>query len=289
MTTPAALVQDARNLLFGTQRSAVNFLSADPTNGASIALSLDASNIVAGDYIECAFESMLVTAVSGSTLTVHRGMDGTTINTMIPVGTLVRVRPIVTDFTLFRFMQSELADLSAPMNGLYRVRTVDINISAGSANGYDLTFADATTLIKARASNRTNDWARASGVHIETSMADFTSGVGLFVSEATAGRTLRVWVRAPFGAVTTASTNVETDSGLPATATDLLVIGAAYRTMIGREAARSQFENQGDTRRAGEVPPGAQRQGLTPFVALRASRIAAEKARLDAAWPIEKD
>lgn len=284
MTSVATLVQKARFLLFGSQRDRVNFVASDPGTGGALELTLDASDIAVGDYVDCNFETMLVTAVSGTTLTVHRGMDGT-VPAAIPVGSLVRIRPVVTDNALFLDMQAELADLSSPNNGLYQVRTVDLDITT-SANGYDLTLPDATVLIKARSSDQTNDWWRPTGVTMEIGHAGFTSGVAIFL-RGQSGRTLRVWVQAPFGALSLTAP-VE-DTGLGTTATDLLAIGAAYRTAIGREFARSLFESQGDTRRAGEVPPGAQRQGLTPFVALRATRIAAEKARLDQLWRIERE
>lgn len=286
MTTIVQLVQQARFLLFGSStRDRVNFLADDlSATGTALNLTLDAQDYAVGDYIESNFESMLVTAVSSNTLTVQRGMDGT-VPASIIAGTLVRIRPIVTDYALFLDMQAELADLSSPHNGLYQVRTADLHVT-NSANGYDLGLADATKLIKARTSDQTNDWWRPTGVSMETGHVDFTSGVAIFL-RGLSGRLLRVWVQAPFGALTLTAA-VET-TGLATTAMDLLPIGAAYRTAIGREFARDIFESQGDTRRAGEVPPGAERQGLTPFVALRATRIAAEKARLDQLWRVERE
>lgn len=285
MTAVGQLVQRSRFLLFGGSRDAINFLAADPTTGPTLELANDTSGIAVGDYLESAFETMRVSAISGTTVTVHRGIEGVT-NTTIPVGTTVRIRPVTTDYALFLHMVDELADLSSPLNGLYQVKTTDITVIGNVSNGYDLPIPDATLLIRARASDMTQTWGRAYGVRLERGVADFPSGVAVFLSAYT-GRTLRVWVRCPFTPLAIAATVEST--GLDPNAFDILCIGAAYRFAIGRELVRSQFEFQGDTRRAGEVPPGAQRQGLTPFVALRATRIAAEKARLDQLWKVERD
>ena len=55
--------------------------------------------------------------------------------------------------------------------------------------------------------------------------------------------------------------------------------------MAGREIKRNFTESQGDTRRAGEVAPGAVMQSSRNLQILRQQRITAESARLDALYP----
>jgi hypothetical protein len=59
--------------------------------------------------------------------------------------------------------------------------------------------------------------------------------------------------------------------------------------MAGREIKRALTETQGDTRRAQEVPSGAANASLNGLRVQRQNRIVAERARLDAQYPIIKD
>lgn len=284
MTAIAPLVERARRMVLGSQRVQINTLTSTITpTDLSLTLALEVSNVTPGCYLDCELETMYVTALDGAVATVLRGVDGSTA-VAHTAGTVLRVNPIVSGFDIYSAMLEELADLSSPSNGLYRVSEVDLAPIA-NANLYDITgMSDVMEIIRARATDTTGQWFRVEA-RLESGMAtaDFLSGNAVRLDFYC--RRVRLWVKRPFGALDPA--NVEA-SGLAATALDLLPIGAAYRFFIPREGQRNLIERQGDTRRAEEVPTGAQRQALTPLAALRRVRIEAEKSRLDAQWPVER-
>jgi hypothetical protein len=98
------------------------------------------------------------------------------------------------------------------------------------------------------------------------------------------GYNVRVVYRSVFTMPSTVYANVSSTNLLPS-AYDLPPLGAAIRLMEGREIKRSFTEGQGDTRRAGEVAPGAILQSARGLQQMRAQRIAAEAAKLDALYP----
>lgn len=73
---------------------------------------------------------------------------------------------------------------------------------------------------------------------------------------------------------------VVTDTtGIPATALDLPPLGAAMVLLGDRESARNIINAQGETRRAEEVPPGANSSQMRTWAITRQQRIVSEAAR----------
>lgn len=283
-TSIASLTERARRLMFGSQRDVANVLTSTINDSVTtVTVNLDTQNIAAGIYIEIDFEPMLVVDVVGQVLTVVRAMDGSTAASHTQ-GARVRVDPIVTNWDLFQSMQEELVDLSSPANGLFQVVPVELT-PAGGRTYFNLdTALTPLSVIRARQEDTPGVWSKVYAQVVPGfTVGEFASTYALRLEAFAAGKKLRVWLRAIYGAITVTG-DAET-AGLTGTAAGLLSIGAAYRMTIGRELARSMYERQGDTRRANEVPPGAQRQGLTPIAALRQERISAERARLEVMWP----
>ena len=119
--------------------------------------------------------------------------------------------------------------------------------------------------------------------------SDFPSGNALFIyGSAQSGNAVRVLYKGNFTTLNSLSSGVRL-SGLPDSAWDLPPMGAAVKLMASREIKRNLTESQGDTRRASEVQAGAVANSYRGLAAIRASRIAAERARLDAQYPTLKD
>lgn len=292
-TTIAALATRARRLLIGTQRDQLDWLAADiNTTDVTLTLELGNQNLTAGQIIEIGFEPMYVKTAAGTSVTVRRAMEGSTAVAHV-TGDLVRINPTFTSWDLFRSMQEELVDLSSPQNGLYRVLTIEV-VPNVTPNVYDL--ADATTpagiaypldIVRSASVNPSADWhalEEEPELLLQMAATDAASGTGVRFTTPDVNMRTRLWVRAPYGDITVIG-NAE-DSGMMPSSVNILAVGAAFRMAIGRELARSMFERQGDTRRGEEVPPGAQRQGLTPFAALRQEMISAERARLQKMWSV---
>lgn len=296
MTLVRDVVGEARRQFMTSQRDRYNVLGADCTSAAtSITVSYDTgaqaqTAIIAGAVIEVDLESMLVTDVSTLTLTVIRGFNGSA-KKAHTAATLIKVNPILLDLDLFTAINHELRALSAPQNGLYQVGTYDFTPSGDT--GYNLPLplrgsAPILDVFAVRWKEPRGEWPRVYGWRFDrnASVSDFASGMSLEFKQGVdgAGRSHRVWYKAGFVPVESLSDDLESVSGLPETAVDIVVYGAALRAANPREIGRNLYERQGDTRRATEVPPGAQLQSGQVLRAEYRMRVSAERSRLLRDW-----
>jgi hypothetical protein len=205
--------------------------------------------------------------------------------------TLVYVNPRWSNFTILRAINEELASYSSPAHGLFRMRTVpDITFNAARF-AYDLTsVTDVIDIYDVRyeALGSTREWPRVRNWMLARNQdtTDFPSGFALtLVDSPDPGRTMRIQYKAPFGTLTTLADDVQTQTGLPATANDIPPLGAAARLVAAREVKRAFTESQPEPRSAEAVPPGANRNAAAGLLALRNQRLMEESDRLRAAYP----
>lgn len=295
MTAAQRLVDETRRLLLGGVNEQRNVLASNYVAASgTVVLTYPVTNIKAGQSVSVGLNTMYVLAVNEGTktLTVQAGQDGST-DANAASGATLRVRPRFPDFDILTALNDDLRDLSSPLNGLFRMRTVDATF-AGNTVGYDLTgvtdlidihsvrYAMTGSLGYAPRMHRT-DWR----LERNNDTDDFASGLRLEVFRGgQPGQPITVTYKAPFTSLTTLADNVETVTGLPATGIDLPPMGAALRLVVGREIKRSFTETQGDTRRAEEVPAGAAQASWRGLAALRDRRIQAEAARLQAQYGV---
>lgn len=295
MTTVAAVIERTRRHLYsGETRDERNRLSGSLTSSAvGLGLVGSAGGIAIGSTLAIDLEELYVWNVTGGTnCEVSRGEGGSTAATH-DAGATIFVNPKFSAFAVLQAINEELVDLSAPTNGLFDVGTVTLDYVAGT-DAYDLTsVADLIDVISVEydAVDGTERWRTlprsAWRLRRDMPSADFPSGLSLTVNGyAESGADMRVSYRKPFAAtLSTLAQVVETVSGIDATATDILSLGAAIRLLAGTEVARN-FLVQGDTRRADEVPPQARASQMRALQQLRSARISAEKARLYAKYPV---
>lgn len=293
MTLVSDVIERTRRHLYsGETREERNKTSASLTADAtSVGLTYEGPGIQRGAILAIDLEELYVWSASSTAATVSRGDNGTTAATHAS-GATILVNPKFSPFAILQAVNEELADLSSPVNGLFKVGTLDFTYSAGT-DTYDLTgVTDLIDILDVTydagdGSNRwprlrRGDWALARGMQT----AEFASGMSLTINGwAESGRDINIIYKAPFTALSSVSQNVETISGLPASAHDILAIGAAIRLTAGTEVSRN-FLDQADTRRADEVPPQARSSSMRSLIALRRERIDAEKARLLAKYPV---
>src|SRR5690606_33833503 len=96
---------------------------------------------------------------------------------------------------------------------------------------------------------------------------------------------LRLTYKAPSGGVGDLDDDLVSDVGAPATAMDLLALGASLRLLVGTEVERNRLDSQPDTRRAQEVPATARVQALTPFRQQHARRLNEERMAFARKYP----
>lgn len=291
MTTLAQLVEQTKRHLYSAEiRDA-----RDKLNGAIDADDTDITStnsdpaIQRGAVLAIDLEELYVEAISGSTVTVARAEGGSTAAAHAS-GTPIIINPKYSAWAIFQAINDELAGL--PGLGIYRVRTVDLTYAPGT-DAYNLTSVtdiDDILDVEFDANDGTGRWAtlprRQWLLRRDLPTSDFASGVALTVNGyVESGQTLRAAYRSGFTALTALANDVEADSGLQASAHDILPLGAAIRLTAGAEVARN-FLDQYETRRADEVPPGARSAQARGLTARYLQRIADEKARLYAKRPV---
>lgn len=294
MTTLSDLIERTRRHLYsGESRDERNRLTNTMSSSATtLAVDFDLRGIQAGSMLAIELEELYVwTADNGSSVVVERAQGGSTAATYT-AGTPVIVNPKFSDWAILGAINEELADLSAPENGLFQVDDLQVPFQAGT-DAYDLTGV--TDLIRVLdvtfdANDGTSRWHQLQGWTLKRNLptSSFASGMALHVTGyAEPGRNINVSYTKGFTALSALAQSVESTAGVPASAVDIIPLGAAVRLLAGTEVARN-FLDQGDTRRADEVPPQARASQARQLAALRRERISAERGRLLAKYPVRR-
>lgn len=280
-------------ILNGIQEERNKLSAAYTKGGSTLTFQYPLAGIQPGARISVGLNTFYVWAISGNTATVSGGEDGSN-DQDLESGTIVRVRPRFTDHEIVDAVNDELRDLSSPYNGLFSMNEVEFTYES-AYTGFELDAPDLIQVYEVRwqDSGSQRDWPRMPSTEYRivqnAPTSDFGSGTAIFVyGGAESGRPIRVLYKANFSTVNSLSSGVRI-TGLPETAWDIPPMGAAIKLMASREIKRNLTESQGDTRRANEVQAGALAASYRGLSAIRASRIAAERSRLDAQYPTLKD
>ena len=292
MTTGSDWISQTRSYLMSGYAENRNKLAVAYTAGSgTLTFSYALEGIRAGARLCIGLNTFYVWSISGQTAVVSGGEDSST-DANAPIGSLVRVAPRFTDNEIWDQLGNDLGDLSSPSNGLFGINSVDLTYNA-TINGYDLGPISDQILSVYEVKYLTpgpqldNPRITTNGFRLNRNAINtqFPSGISLQLFQpAMPGYNVRVVYRSVFTMPSTSFANVSSTGLLPS-AYDLPPLGAAIRLMEGREIKRSFTEGQGDTRRAGEVAPGAILQSARGLQQMRAQRIAAEAAKLDALYP----
>lgn len=233
-------------------------------------------------------------AVNGSTVTVDPAQDGSTAAGHT-AGDTIWVNPRYSDFDILRAVNDTLRELSSPGAGLFRTASVDLTYDP-NLEGYDLTGqenVEGLLDIYYQEPSEQNRWIRVPSRQYRfqrnSDLTAFPSGFALtFFSRihANDGATIRVTYKTRFAPLAAYNDNAEATTGLWCDALDLLWIGAAIRLTDSREIERNQTASQGDPRRAGEVPAGAQLNSYRGLQQRWLQRVASEASRAARRYPV---
>jgi hypothetical protein len=289
MSTVGTVVdRTVRQLMSGTVEERNKTVGALTTTSTSVVFQYDLNGIRAGGVIQIDNELMYVWEVSSGskTVTVERGWNGTTAATHIS-GSVAIVDPRFPRAQILEAINAEIDDLSSPMNGLYQIKSLELN--------YNGTF----TMVNLPTTDKIIDLVSVTVRYIATDYPvirrcrlirdlpndDFSAGYAIrFDEQVRAGRMIVVY-KAPFTNVTSESQNLQNIAGFPTTAEDILMMGAQIRLVSPREVKRNFTESQGDTRRSEEVPTGSVSSSINNIIRMRRDRITAEAARLARQYP----
>lgn len=281
------LIEETRRILFSGQREEQNKLTVDigPLD-TSILVTYDTGSIDRGSKLSIDLEDIYVWGKSSQTITpVDRGQFGSTAASH-SAGNIIHVNPKFSNFEIFNAINDELTSLSAAANGVYNPFTLTIPYLSNAITyefgeevidvldvRYRLPGSPATWLVS-------HDWEYTRGLGDE-----FTSGRTITVRDAYPGQDMAVTVKLPFTTLPRSMTANTTTYSIPETVIDIITIGAAWRLVSTREVKRNFDEVQGDTRRAEEVPPGANLGAARELARIRQQRINEEASRLSQLYP----
>ena len=290
MSTAGALINRvSRQLLSGTIEERNKLATTVNSAATSIVMTYALNSIRAGAVFEIDSELMYVWSVDTTTFTatVERAYAGTTVAAHTS-GAIVTYNPRFPQQQLLDVLNQDIDDLSSPLNGLYRVITVDLSYN-GSDRQINIPSASSIIdLIDVRLRYLSDDFVALRGTRLARDLptADFASTFAITLDSRTMAGTLRVRYRAPFVRVTTTADNLQTVSFMPISMEDILEYGIMARMLAPREVKRNFTESQGDTRRSDEVPVGAVSGSASSVLRLRRDRIIAEAAKLAKQYPL---
>jgi len=286
-TTGAVISRVRRELLAGVTEYA-NWLSAGiNASVTSLTLTDDLGALTQGSVFEIDLEHFYARAVDTTTktVTVKRGWNGTVAATHATDAIVSRSR--FPNTALLDFLNDDLRDLSSPTNGLFRMLTEDF---AYTGDGLDIPITfDQPVLALYRIEQQiaVRDWRPVESFELirDGLVADFPAGTGVRLFGEHTDADIRITYKAPFGSTTALTDDIESVTGFPGDADELLVLGVKIRAGANREVKRNFTESQMEPRRSSEVPPQAVRQSFGELAALRRSLIASELARLNQRYP----
>jgi hypothetical protein len=289
MSTVGTVVdRTLRQLMSGTVEEINKTVGALTTTSTSVVFQYDLNGLRAGGVIQIDNELMYVWEVSqgSKTATVQRGWNGTTAATHIS-GSITLVDPKFPRSQILEAINAEIDDLSSPMNGLYQIKSLELNYN-GTFTMVNLPTTDKIIdLVSVTVRYIATDYPKITRCRLIRDLPndDFNAGYAIrFDEQVRAGRMIVVY-KAPFTNVTSESQNLQNIAGFPTTAEDILMMGAQIRLVSPREVKRNFTESQGDTRRSEEVPTGSVSSSINNIIRMRRDRITAEAARLARQYP----
>lgn len=276
------LIEETRRILFSGQREEQNKLTSDISAlDTSLLVTYDTGSIDRGSKLSIDLEDIYVWGKSSQTISpVDRGQFGSTAASHTN-GTIIHVNPKFSNNEIFNAINDELTSLSTAANGVYNPVTLMIPYLSNTITyvfgeevidvldvRYRVPGSPVTWLIS-------HDW-------------EYTRGLGgrtITVRDAYPGQDMAITVKLPFSTLPRSMTANTIIYSIPETVIDIITIGAAWRLVSTREVRRNFDEVQGDTRRAGEVPPGANLGAARELARIRQQRINEEASRLSQLYP----
>jgi hypothetical protein len=291
MTTTADLIEETLSDLRSGGREIYNeILSAAEADGTTWSFVRDITLIQQNAVLNVGLEEAMVwsTDATAKTAEVKRGWGGTTA-AALEGGELVTVNPRFSNARCLRAINRELTALSGE---LFQVKTVELE-SSSVAQTYNLLapgLLDVYQVFHDQVGPE-NIWPELHGWQLRRNQEadEFAAGIALrFNHYVDPGRQIRVVYKAAFDPLVDLDDDVTAVSGLPASAMDIIPLGAQMRLMGVREAKRAFTEAQPDTRRAQEVPPGSATRSYSVLAQIRKERVAEERTKLLRQYPVRK-
>jgi hypothetical protein len=269
------LIRATRRLVQGNQHGPINTLASNKDDAATAAvMTFPVNGVQVGMAVEIGWVEYVVANVNvtSKTLDLLPEIEGTAIDHL--AGARVNMKPRYSSRRIIEELNNDLMDLSA--QGIYKLQSVAgvdgvVDPPEGAVVILDVWDEETTSRRHAGVSWRLSD--SPSGPVL---IGDDSVDVDYMVFGCTLGQLSL-----------TVDQDITTATGLVSTAEDLPPLGAALRLLAGAEAQRNLLDTQGETRRAGEVPPGALTGALRNLAAIRQSRVTAEAQRFQQRYGVK--
>ena len=293
MTRMLDLIADTRRLAYGSMADQLNFLAVDYLFGdGELTMVMDVANITPGMVLSSGLNVWYVVGTDAATkrVMVYSSYQNSR-NDPLSVGAPVMIRPRVTDWLLFSYVNDAIKAMSSPTHGLYREGqwespadsiwwTYDIPAEAQSM----------TSLLRVsvRYPTSTDSWYEVPMTSVEWQPENNVIRLKVPVPNSTS---VRFDYRAPFVPATDLTDDVDTVCGLSDSLLDIPPLGAAARLLRTTESRRNQIHSQSDSRRAEEVQSGGNTDAARQMQREFEDRVAQERIRLvnrnpyTLAWP----
>ena len=287
-TVGTVIDRTLRQLMSGTIEERNKISTAVSATATSVSAVYDLNGIRPGGVIQIDNELMYVWEISAGSksMTVERGWNGTTAAAHT-VNSIITVDPKFPRSQILEAINAELDDLASPMNGLFQIKTMELNYN-GTDIMVNLPITDKIIdLISVSVRYLSTDYPKIRRCRLIRDLPndDFNSGYAIRFDEPVDSGRMIVVYKTPFINVTTESQNLQNIAGIPSTCEDILIMGAQIRLISPREIKRNFTESQGDTRRAEEVPAGSVGNSITNLLRMRRDRITSEAAKLKRQYP----
>lgn len=281
------LIEETRRILFSGQREEQNKLTnAISSADTSLLVTYDIGSIDRGTKLSIDLEDIYVWGKSSQTVSpVDRGQFGSTAADHNS-GSIIHVNPKFSNNEIFNALNDELTSLTTATNGVYRPFTLTIPYLSNQIT-YEFSDDIIDVLdVRYRLPGTPATWLVSRDWEYTRSLGDeYASGKTVTVRDAYPGQDMAVTVKLPFITLPRSMTANTILYSIPDTVIDIITIGAAWRLTASREVKRNFDEVQGDTRRAGEVPPGANLGASRELARIRQQRINEEASRLSQLYP----
>ena len=289
MTTLNDIISAARRHLYANQAPEANRLASGiGSSDTSMSLTYPIGSLSRQGAV-CAIdlEHIRVWAnPSGNTLTIERGIDGSTPATH-SANAFVEVMPKFSPFMIQQAVNNELDELASPWNGLYSVQDVEVTYNP-AVSGYDLTGVTPGQVLaiqeiryKVPGPSKHLPAIRHFDIARNVPTADYPSGMALLLYEsAFPGLPIHVRYRTRFNHFVNLTDDAQTVALLPPEANGIPPIGAAIELMAGREIKRNFTEATPDPLQLELVTGGQVLNSYKGLMILRQSRIQAVAAGL---------
>lgn len=271
MTTVGDLINDVRSRLSGTFTDELNVLGVDYTPGSgTVTLTYD-TLLTPGSVMSCGENSWYVVAAdagTAKTVQVIPSYDGGP-DLAKTTGAIVRMKPRVTDWSIFGHLRDQCMAMCSPVNGLGRFDFwMDYGLKTNQMYSPPLGVTP-SKVHKVYGSDGTRWWP----------VFDFRYELGsVRIGNDRWLQYCFVYVE-PFVELTSFTQDIDVDIHLSKAMHDIPVLGAAGMLLLTMENRRQQLGSQGDPRRSAEIQPGSNMGAGREMLRMRDQRIAQEYGR----------